>query len=129
MINENEFIEYLDRCAIGKELTETKCIEDDCTHYFIMSNDMSATFRMLKFLAAYRYYYSEKTNNRITVNRIIAITTKYVLPIVQLCGEVDDVIVITNEELECMNDYASCDTLNFNTTLIREVITRKKLNK
>lgn len=110
MQNEHVFLEYLERCAVGKQLFETKCIEGDETHYFILNNEISASVRILKLLAAHRHYYSQQTQNSIIANRLVVIVTTSILPIAELCVEVDGVIVVSNYELECLNDFANSYT-------------------
>lgn len=103
----NEFEKYMSNCAKGKTLAEKICIESDNTHYMIMNNDMTITFRNLKILSAHRYYYNKTSNN---VDRIVIICTSINLSIVRLCDEVDDVIVVKQNELDCLDDYARMPT-------------------
>lgn len=109
----NEFKEYMSNCSKGKILAEKICIEGDGTHYMIMNKDMMITFRNLKILSAHRYYYSDKTSNNIIVNRIIVICTSITLPIVKLCEEVDDVIIVNENELDYLDDYARTPTCEY----------------
>lgn len=113
-INETQFIEYLDRCEEGALLAELNCIGGDDTHYFIVNNNIPSTVKILKMLAAYRYHNCERNyidgggiESIINVKNIVIITTKPLLPIISLCQEVDDIIVVNNHELECLNDFAN----------------------
>lgn len=119
---EKQFYDYLDRCSRGALLAKGICLEGSTTHYMIMNSDMGATIRNLKILSAFRYYYSgafpyhfddEEHNvapkqfpNRTIVKKIVVIVNEALRPVVELCSEVDEIVIKTDFEIACLDDYA-----------------------
>ncbi|MFI3249362.1 MAG: hypothetical protein R3Y07_00175 [Eubacteriales bacterium] len=103
-------------CTKGAELANELCIEPQTTSYFILNREISTSLSSIKHFEGYRAYFSpegfaqgevaQMTRNRKIVRKIVVICPERLAFLPRLCTAVEDTILCSDEELECLEAYA-----------------------
>lgn len=100
----------------GCLLAEKYCPHHPTTSYFILNRDIFSAIRSTSMLEAYSYFYKQGnfektevsylTRNPKVVDAIVLITTKKLSGVARLCRAVDDVLVLSQGEVDELEAFA-----------------------
>jgi len=122
LMNEQDFDEKVESIKQGHALAKNIIpIGDETTHYFIAKWHIGDNARSLKFVRTFRdYYFGEenRTAERYVKNwrggvKAVAITTKASAGEARLYPEIDEVVILSQQELEDLNMYATSKVCNY----------------
>ncbi|ONI40906.1 hypothetical protein AN396_00980 [Candidatus Epulonipiscium fishelsonii] len=115
------FANYLDQYSNGFKLAKQYCNGDNTTYYIIINRDIFSACKNLSCLKAFKYYYNGTNPYHTTfepisvpevvpkeqiVKNIVIITREDLLPVVCMCQEIDEVIVLSKSQLDDLEEYA-----------------------
>lgn len=118
----DDFLLSIEQILKGFHLAEKYVSSDQTVHYFIQKMHIGDTTRHLAILKPFREYYSgvdeyhftekERVNSKLfpkkrIVKKIVVMTTQILSGVARLFEDVDDVIVFTQDELKCLDLYAT----------------------
>lgn len=115
---QEEFIDRVSATIEGYRIANRIIEDDDTTHYMIMHKHIGDTFRNLKLLILFKNYYSgdsqyhmEETFGKIlpkfrVVKKVVVVTNELLGGVAKLFSSVDEVIILSQNELEAIDAYS-----------------------
>ncbi len=112
------FMKGLQIALNGYEIACRIISQDPNIHYLIMRKHIGDVMRMLKQVILFKEYYSENEPyhcpeecgkalpKEYCVKKIVIITTELLAGLTHLFSSVDDVVILSNREMECLSVYS-----------------------
>ncbi len=112
-----EFVRKTASVMKGFEVAEKIILDDSHTHYLIMNHNVSDVFRMGKMVVLFKKYYSggdyyrEDQFGKLfrkswVVSKVVVVTDSKCAGVVELFSSVDQIIILSQEELDDITLYS-----------------------